>query len=54
MKWLFLLVVKPLSRLPYGVLYRISDVLAVVLGRWVGYRKKVVRDGLEQGFLEAG
>ena len=54
MKWLYVLVVKPFSRLPYGVLYRVSDVLAVVLGRWVGYRKKVVRDGLEQGFPEAG
>lgn len=54
MKVLFLLFVKPLSRLPYGVLYRLSDVLAWVLQRGVKYRKQVVRRGLERSFPEAG
>jgi KDO2-lipid IV(A) lauroyltransferase len=54
MKWLFLFVVRPLSRLPYRILYGISNGLAVVLGKWVGYRRKVVRAGLEASFPEAG
>lgn len=41
-----------LSRLPFGVLYFISDILYIVVYRALGYRKKVVRENLEYSFPE--
>ncbi len=49
---LFWLVIKPLSLLPYWVLYGISDFFYVILYYIVGYRKKVVRDNLTKSFPE--
>lgn len=39
-----------LSRLPFGVLYFLSDILYVIVYRLFGYRKKVVRENLEYSF----
>jgi len=39
-----------LSRLPFAVLYAISNTLAFVLYRVVGYRKKVVKGNLKRAF----
>lgn len=39
-----------LSRLPFGVLYFISDILYIIVYRALGYRKKVVRENLEYSF----
>lgn len=40
------------SRLPFGILYRISDGVYLILYHMVGYRKKVVRANLELVFPE--
>lgn len=45
-------IIKQLSRLPFGVLYAISDFIFVVLYYIVGYRKKVVRKNLSSSFPE--
>lgn len=47
---LYWLVIKPISLLPYPVLYAFSDFFYVILYHLVGYRKKVVRDNLMQSF----
>ena len=39
-----------LSRLPFGVLYFLSDILYVIVYRLFGYRKKVVRENLKYSF----
>jgi KDO2-lipid IV(A) lauroyltransferase len=44
------LVIKPISLLPYRVLYLVSDFFFLVLYQIVGYRKKVVRDNLRHTF----
>ncbi|MFM9004303.1 MAG: lysophospholipid acyltransferase family protein, partial [Flavobacteriales bacterium] len=49
---LYGLVIKPISLLPYRVLYLFSDFFYIVLYRIVGYRKKVVRDNLRSVFHE--
>lgn len=41
-----------LSKLPFGILYFISDVLYVLVYKLVGYRKKVVRENLQYSFPE--
>jgi Kdo2-lipid IVA lauroyltransferase/acyltransferase len=41
---------KGLSRLPFSVLYIVSDILAVVLRYVAGYRKKVIWDNLKKSF----
>lgn len=41
-----------ISRLPFSILYAISDVVYVLLYRIIGYRKKVVRGNLELVFPE--
>ncbi|NJL75782.1 MAG: lipid A biosynthesis acyltransferase [Saprospiraceae bacterium] len=46
----FRLFIAPLSRLPLSVLFRISDVLYVVLYYIIGYRKKVVRTNIANSF----
>ncbi len=50
MRIVFYLVVLPLSRLPFRVLYGISNLLYLLLYRLVGYRKKVVRQNLKNSF----
>ena len=47
---LYWLVIKPISLLPYPVLYAFSDFFYVILYHLVGYRKKVVRGNLMQSF----
>ncbi|MFT5512791.1 MAG: KDO2-lipid IV(A) lauroyltransferase [Bacteroidia bacterium] len=49
-KLLFYLVIKPLSWLPFGVLYIVSDVLSFTLFHIIGYRKKVVLTNLTNSF----
>ncbi len=43
---------KLLSKLPFGILYFISDILYIVVYRIGGYRKKVVRENLQYSFPE--
>jgi KDO2-lipid IV(A) lauroyltransferase len=47
---LYYLVLLPLSLLPLAALYRVSDLLCLVLHRVVRYRVEVVRDNLRQAF----
>lgn len=49
---LFLASAYPLSLLPFKALYRISDALFVVIYRWVGYRKSVVKNNISNAFPE--
>ena len=51
-KVLYYLIIKPLSWLPFGVLYGISNVLYVVLYKVIGYRKAVVMGNLTASFPE--
>ncbi len=51
-KLLFYLVVKPLSMLPFGVLYVISDGVKFLMYNLIGYRKKVVLKNLRGSFPE--
>ncbi len=45
---LYYLIIKPLSLLPYWVLYRLSDFLFIVFYYIIGYRKKVVKSNLQR------
>lgn len=49
-KALVTVVLKPLSRLPFGVLYFISDLLYLPIRYLIGYRKKVVWSNLKTCF----
>lgn len=49
-KLLYFLVLKPLSLLPFRLLYLLSDVFYVVIYYLIGYRKKVVFKNLKQSF----
>ena len=49
---LYYLFIKPLSYLPLGILYGISDFLYLVLYKLVKYRQKVVRANLVNSFPE--
>ena len=49
---LYYLVLLPLSKLPLGVLYRLSDLAYLLLYRTLGYRKEVVLDNLRSSFPE--
>ena len=49
-KALYYLVIKPLSWLPFSLLYLLSSFLYVVLYKLVGYRKKVVIRNLTASF----
>lgn len=49
---LYYLVIIPISRLPYPLLYAFSDFACFVLYRIVGYRKAVVRGNLQRSFPE--
>lgn len=52
MRVVYYLIILPFSKLPSWVLYRISDVLYVVVYRLVGYRKQVVRTNIKNSFPE--
>ena len=45
---------KLFSRLPFGVLYLVSDLLYFVIYHLAGYRRKVTRRNLERSFPEKG
>ncbi|MEM9984535.1 MAG: lysophospholipid acyltransferase family protein [Bacteroidota bacterium] len=49
---LYYLILKPISWLPYPLLYGLSDILCVLLYRVLGYRKEVVRTNLVNSFPE--
>jgi KDO2-lipid IV(A) lauroyltransferase len=49
---LYYLVLKPISLLPYWILYGISDILYLVLYKIFGYRVKVVTSNLTNSFPE--
>jgi len=51
-KLLFLLFVKPLSYLPFPVLYRISDFFYVLIFYGIKYRQKVVFENIRNAFPE--
>ncbi|MEM6698097.1 MAG: hypothetical protein AAF599_06860, partial [Bacteroidota bacterium] len=52
MKLLFYLLIKPLSLLPFFILYRLSDILYFLIYYLIGYRKKVVATNLKNSFPE--
>ncbi|MBB4080963.1 KDO2-lipid IV(A) lauroyltransferase [Lewinella aquimaris] len=49
---LYYLLLRPLSFLPLGWLYRLSDLLYLIGYRWIGYRREVVLDNLRRAFPE--
>jgi len=49
---LYYAVLYPLSLLPLGVLYRVSDLLAFLLNTVVPYRKRVILENLARSFPE--
>lgn len=52
MRFLYYLILKPISLLPSWILYRISDLMYLILYNIVGYRKKVVRTNIMNSFPE--
>jgi KDO2-lipid IV(A) lauroyltransferase len=52
MRFLYYLILKPISLLPSWVLYRVSDLMYLILYKMVGYRKKVVRTNIMNSFPE--
>jgi KDO2-lipid IV(A) lauroyltransferase len=51
-KIIYGLIVYPVSRMPFPLLYAFSDFLFFVMFRLVGYRRKVVFDNLKNSFPE--
>lgn len=51
-KILYYLLIKPISLLPYFVLYGISNFVFLVTFYGVGYRKKVIRNNINNSFPE--
>jgi KDO2-lipid IV(A) lauroyltransferase len=51
-KLIYYLLLLPISRLPYGLLYGISNVMYFILYRAAGYRRAVVRKNLTYSFPE--
>lgn len=51
-KFLFYIFIKPLSLLPHWVLYKISDVLFLMIYYLFGYRKEVIFTNLQNSFPE--
>ncbi len=49
---LYYLLIKPISLLPHFILYRISDLLYLVIYYLLGYRKEVVFQNLKNSFPE--
>lgn len=52
MRILYYLILLPLSLLPSTVLYKISDILYIVLYKIIGYRVSVVRTNIQNSFPE--
>lgn len=52
MRFLYYVILLPFSLLPSWVLYRISDIMYLVLYRIMGYRKTVVRTNIQNSFPE--
>ena len=52
MKWVYRLVLAPISRLPYSALYALSGAVAWFALRILGYRRKVIRGNLDRSFPE--
>lgn len=50
MRLLYYVILIPFSLLPSWILYRISDVMYLILYRMVGYRKAVVRANIKNSF----
>lgn len=51
-KLLYYLIILPISHLPFGILYLLSDFLYLLIYRIFGYRKAVVRSNLTNSFPE--
>jgi KDO2-lipid IV(A) lauroyltransferase len=51
-KILYYIVIKPISMLPYWILYGISDFFFLLMYYVFGYRKKVVTDNIQKCFPE--
>jgi KDO2-lipid IV(A) lauroyltransferase len=51
-KLLYHLIILPISRLPFSILYALSDFTYLILYKLIGYRTKVVRGNLERSFPE--
>lgn len=51
-KLLYYLIIKPLSLLPFWVIYRISDLTFFIIYFIVGYRKQVVFGNIQRSFPE--
>lgn len=51
-RFVYYILIIPISRLPFFVLYGISNVMYLILYRGLGYRKSVVRKNLIQSFPE--
>jgi len=49
---LYILIIKPISLLPYRALYVLSDFFYLVFYHLIGYRKQVVRGNLKRSFPE--
>ena len=47
---LYILMIQPVSLLPYGVLYRLSDTLFLLFYHVLGYRKKVIYGNIKRSF----
>lgn len=51
-KLLYYLVILPISRLPFWILYLLSDFLYLILYKIIGYRTKVVHTNIRNSFPE--
>ncbi len=49
---LYYLIILPISKLPFGILYGISDFLYLVMYKMIGYRKAVVLGNIRRSFPE--
>lgn len=52
MNALLYFIIYQISRLPFGVHYFFADILYFVIYRLIGYRRRVIRQNLEQSFPE--
>ena len=51
-RFLYYCVIKPISLLPFPLLYGLSNFVYLVLYKIIGYRKKVVKGNIERSFPE--
>lgn len=47
---LYHIIIIPISKLPFGILYLLSDLLYLIIYKVIGYRTKVVRSNLTNSF----